>query len=64
MSSQAIVDACQDGTIPNASVVRVVHNILKAYGAVRAKNASMCFTYYGLIYADCQLRHSNYLSQS
>ena len=46
---QAIIDACQNGEIPNAIIVRVISNREKAFGLERARKASIPTAYVKLV---------------
>lgn len=45
---QALIDACHEKRISNATIVRVISNREKAYGLQRAKNANIPTAYHNL----------------
>ena len=46
---QALIDACQSGAIPNATINHVISNRKDAFGLQRAKNAGISTTYHNLL---------------
>lgn len=46
---QALIDACNSPTLPNAEIIRVVSDRKDAYGLKRAQDVGISTTYHGII---------------